>query len=381
MYDYQGNRIQTTANGTDITKYLVDTNGELSQVIAEFDKNNNELSYYTLGQELISIEKDSKIYYYCYDGHGNVRLLTDKNGVVTDTYVYDAFGNVTKKTGSTDNNYLYCAQQYSTNTGLYYLRARYMNTETGTFISSDTYEGDESSPVTLHKYLYANANPVTYNDLSGYIAELVLESSYNIRVAIVGISYICMARALVGVINSRSGVMINVITGIVDGIDSMINNIITQIQITKGVYDLVQKTEMENDVQKRKTPKNFGQGEHLVYVLIDKHQSIKKYDVKYTFTVKYVGRTAHEDKRKAAHKRNPQKKRYTFVPVYMGLSKNNARVFEQALISTFVLGKYGGDLVNKIRGIAIDRLVDFDLTSICSHYNRLENEMLDLMRQ
>lgn len=38
LYDYQGNRIQTTVNGTDITKYLVDTTGELSQVIAEIDE-------------------------------------------------------------------------------------------------------------------------------------------------------------------------------------------------------------------------------------------------------------------------------------------------------------------------------------------------------
>ncbi len=203
LYDYQGNRIQTTVNGTDITKYLVDTTGELSQVIAEIDENNREKAYYTLGQELISIEKDSKVCYYSYDGHGNVRVLTDQNGNVTDTYTYDAFGNLTKQTGTTDNNYLYCAQQYSTNTGLYYLRARYMNPETGTFVSRDTYSGDTNSPVTLHKYLYANANPVTYSDPSGYMA-VVAKAQYEAQCLPIYLKVLEFARSVVALANIRT---------------------------------------------------------------------------------------------------------------------------------------------------------------------------------
>ena len=40
-------------------------------------------------------------------------------------------------------------------------------TDTGTFISMDTYQGNLYEPVTLHKYLYANADPVKYTDPSG----------------------------------------------------------------------------------------------------------------------------------------------------------------------------------------------------------------------
>jgi len=43
-----------------------------------------------------------------------------------------------------------------------------MNPATGTFISMDTYQGTIFDPTSLHKYLYANANPVTYCDPSGY---------------------------------------------------------------------------------------------------------------------------------------------------------------------------------------------------------------------
>ena len=204
LYDYEGNRIQTTVNGSDVTKYLVDTTGELSQVIAELDSDNNEKAYYTLGQELISIGKNTKISYYCYDSHGNVRALTDENGKVTDTYTYNAYGELTKRTGTTDNSYLYCAQQYSVNTGLYYLRARYMNPETGSFISRDTYNGDYNSPITLHKYLYANANPITYSDPSGYMAAAVASARYNAQQLPVYLKILESAQKIVSLLNLRT---------------------------------------------------------------------------------------------------------------------------------------------------------------------------------
>ena len=258
-----------------------------------------------------------------------------------------------------------------------------MTPETGTFVSRDTYSGNTNSPVTLHKYLYANANPVTYSDPSGYCG-VIVEAKYVAEVAVIGFSFILMATALVGAINSMSGVMTNVITGIVDGIGSMVDSIATGIQdsaemieslrdqIAKEVYDLVQGL-----LEGTETVKDFGQGKHTVYVLIDKNTG----NGEYSFTIKYVGRTVNESKREAAHKRNTEKKDYEFRAIYRGLSRNNARIFEQALISTFILGKCGGALVNKIRGIAVNKLVNFDLSSICNFYNRMENEMLDLMGQ
>ncbi|MGN0496479.1 MAG: RHS repeat-associated core domain-containing protein, partial [Lachnospiraceae bacterium] len=75
-----------------------------------------------------------------------------------------------EKEGDTDNDFLYTGEQYNANTGLYYLRARYMNPSTGIFISMDSYQGSIYDPVTLHKYLYANANPVMYTDPSGYMS-------------------------------------------------------------------------------------------------------------------------------------------------------------------------------------------------------------------
>ena len=94
--------------------------------------------------------------------------LTDEGGSVTDTYTFDAYANLSNSTRDTENIYLYRGGQYDSFTGLYYLRARYMNPSTGTFITMDEYAGSVFEPVSLHKYLYANANPVMNSDPSGY---------------------------------------------------------------------------------------------------------------------------------------------------------------------------------------------------------------------
>ena len=137
-------------------------------MLAEYDENGSLTTLYTRGDELISQERNGVKLYYLYDGFDSVRMLTDGEGIVTDTYTFDAFGNITDSTGETENSYLYRGEQYDSFTGLYYLRARYMNPSTGTFITMDEYAGSVFEPVSLHKYLYANANPVMNSDPTGY---------------------------------------------------------------------------------------------------------------------------------------------------------------------------------------------------------------------
>ncbi len=153
-YDYAGNRTSktTTINNHVEKVYYLNDNSSLTNVLVEFGANGDEICYYTIGADLVSQEVNSKVYIYLYDGHGTVRALANESGKLTDTYTYDAFGNLISSTGSTANNYRYCGEQFDSTTGLYYLRARYMNPSVGRFISMDTYQGSNADPISLHKY-------------------------------------------------------------------------------------------------------------------------------------------------------------------------------------------------------------------------------------
>ena len=140
--------------------------------------------------------------YNVYDGHGSVRALTDTTGAITDTYDYDAFGNVVHSTGSTPNNYLYSGEQFDPDLHLYYNRARYLNVSTGRFWTMDTDEGDKADPSSLHKYLYTSGSPVDLVDPSGNqgYAETVitLPTSYVIvGLAVISLVGVCGAFAVV----------------------------------------------------------------------------------------------------------------------------------------------------------------------------------------
>jgi RHS repeat-associated protein len=99
---------------------------------------------------------------HSYDGEGSVRQLTSSAGTPTDTYEYDAFGNELNHTGTTPNNYLYRGEQFDSDLGLYYLRARYYNPLTGRFLSVDPEAGEGQ-----RRCEYAAADPVNGVDPSG----------------------------------------------------------------------------------------------------------------------------------------------------------------------------------------------------------------------
>jgi len=70
----------------------------------------------------------------------------------------------------TPNTRLFAGQEYDPDLGFYYLRARSLNTATGRFLTQDIYEGDIEQPASLHKYMYAQNNPVNKFDPTGKFA-------------------------------------------------------------------------------------------------------------------------------------------------------------------------------------------------------------------
>jgi RHS repeat-associated protein len=126
---------------------------------------------YTYGSDLISEDQwtgsTRTLTFYGYDGHGNVRYLTDTNAAVTDTYDYDAFGNLIAQSDITPNNYLYCGEQFDADLDLYYNRTQYLDADSGRFWTKDEFDGSRGEPLSLHKYLYAGIDPVNASDPNG----------------------------------------------------------------------------------------------------------------------------------------------------------------------------------------------------------------------
>ena len=83
-------------------------------------------------------------------------------------HTYDAFGALIARARSTPNEYLYAGERFDPEAGLYHLRARQMNPQRGRFWSMDSHEGGNGDPRTLHRFLYAAADPVNKADPSGY---------------------------------------------------------------------------------------------------------------------------------------------------------------------------------------------------------------------
>ena len=155
-YDADGLRRQKTLLDASsllvsATGYLLDGNNPTgyAQVVEEYKNTaaGTTSSVYTYGTNLVSVGRiipnapSAVVSYFTYDGLGSVRQLTDATGAVTDTWDYDAFGNIISRTGTTENAYLYRGEQYDTDLGMYSLRARFYNPNTGRFWNQDSYEG------------------------------------------------------------------------------------------------------------------------------------------------------------------------------------------------------------------------------------------------
>ncbi len=204
-YDADGNRVKKVVwelanQQTTTTFYLVDNHNPSGyfQVIEEdvavvTPGLGNKYRYfdYVYGLDLISQRLEcvneapvlQRSFYGC-DGHGSVRFLLEPNGNITDTYNYDAFGVLLEQApsvGGTRNHYLYAGEQFDEDLEMYFNRARYLHPEIGRFWTMDTFEGNQSDPLSLHKYLYASANPVNRIDPSGHESLVELQSVQAIQ--------------------------------------------------------------------------------------------------------------------------------------------------------------------------------------------------------
>ena len=236
-YDAEGNRVSKTVGGA-TTYYLVDDQNPTgyAQVLAEYGSISNgsrPVMTYACGLQLISHDSGlpliKTVQYFGYDGQGSVRLLTGSRGLaLLDTYDYDANGMLLASTGSDVNNYRYTGQQWDPDLGMYYLRARYYKPNLVRFWTADTYQGSPEDPLTLHKYLYCQANPVNMTDPTGHDGDLCslmmsttigasLDSMYNGGVTAAGNAMMATLRGVQENMNAQqilTGYLVDTAVGV-----------------------------------------------------------------------------------------------------------------------------------------------------------------------
>ncbi len=207
-YNTNGIRVSSVVDGQE-TRYLVDENRPYAQVLEEYATNGTVQTRYIYGDvlDLIAQTRSGASAFYLEDGHSGVRQLSDAAGAVTDTYTYDAYGDLLQSTGNTQNSYLYRGEQTDPNLGMQYLRARYYNQGLGRFASTDPFEGWQESPISRHRYAYANVNPVMHLDPTGKFSLPELSQVISIlnKLALGALAYGgvvgTLARALAGEIS------------------------------------------------------------------------------------------------------------------------------------------------------------------------------------
>jgi RHS repeat-associated protein len=186
-YDADGNRVAQTTDGTE-TRYLVDTNRPLAQTLEEYGGSGVVQASYVYGLSLIMQDRGGVRSFFHFDGLGSVRALTSSSGVVTDRYVYDAFGRLLAQSGTTVNSYLFAGEQFDSGLSQYYLRARYYNPDTGRFDSSDPMSAVGADPRELDRYAYARNDPADRTDPTGAFSLGEIDIALAIRASLAAIN-------------------------------------------------------------------------------------------------------------------------------------------------------------------------------------------------
>ena len=134
-------------------------------------------------------------YFYIRNIQGDIIGLIDETGAEVVSYTYDTWGKVISITGSLastvgeKNPYLYRGYRYDSETGLYYLQARYYNPEWGRFLNADNFGGDTGSLLSHNVFAYCMNNPVNLSDPSGHFIQFLIPAAILVaRVALAAIA-------------------------------------------------------------------------------------------------------------------------------------------------------------------------------------------------
>lgn len=208
VYDAFGRRVKKVAGSTVTNFYYAgdqlieerDGNGNVTATYAYDGATDNILcmtTYHTTTGLLGAVKMR---YYFLKDAQGNVSALTDDNGTVLERYDYGDFGKVfvyndagTLLSTAPTAPFLFNGYRYDAESGLYYLRNRYLDPEAGRFLTPDPLGPWFDALNWGNPYTYVGNNPWNMTDpfgLSGWEDVINPNSRAEIRNGLGGYSLI-----------------------------------------------------------------------------------------------------------------------------------------------------------------------------------------------
>ncbi len=154
-------------------QHVVDASFPHAQVAEDRAAGGALVARYTRGHHPIRITTADGAWWYLHDALGSTRALVSASTLqVTDTWDYEAFGEVEASAGAnaSGNRWLFAGEERVGEIELDYLRARWMRPEVGRFVSRDPQEGDRRRPATRNPMPYVGSSPTALVDPSGAFA-------------------------------------------------------------------------------------------------------------------------------------------------------------------------------------------------------------------
>ena len=292
-------------------------------------------------------------YYYVLNLQGDVvKLIHYIPGFEYEsvaTYEYDAWGNIVSSSGrlAEINPLRYRGYYYDNETGFYYLQSRYYDPANRRFINADVYASTGQGFVGTNMFAYCVNNPVFLTDKDG---------NFAIAIGIgAAVEAICGGVAAAGL-------------GIV-----LLGELERSTKANREAMREAVKAKVDAMIAADSCVPEPEPRDNSVYVLYDTQNNEN--------IVKYVGRTNNPERRLNEHHRpGSPKKNYRMKVILTGLTKSEAMVAEQVLISAYTL-KYLENARREIAAKNVDNYLQYTAAVAELLACGAEETLIGLMRE
>jgi RHS repeat-associated protein len=152
-------------------RYYYDDQNRLIEMICP--ETLKEWKFYYSGRSLEAFQVNNNLYFYHFDHLGNTIALSDQNGIIVQTYVYDPWGKILEASGDIVQPFKFSGAWgvIHEDNFLYRMPFRFYDSYTGRFIQRDPAGFIDG----VNLYRYAGNNPVNNIDPTGLYDLMTIE--------------------------------------------------------------------------------------------------------------------------------------------------------------------------------------------------------------